>query len=781
MLKRVVNITWGDDIQPVINGRYILVNRNSGMVMEVAGGSSTAGANVQQGTYSGATYQQWNVTPVDSRIGGDFSYFTFTAVNSGKAPDITNWSLDNGGNIQVWDDVKGANQQWYLDYAGDGWFYIRSRHSAKCLDVYNASTSAGGNICQWDKLGGTNQQWRFIPVGAPVEFVSPAAPSNLVATANAESIRLNWNASTSTDVAGYTIFRSESAGGPYNTIARNVKSTSFVDNTTTTVGQHYYRIKAVDNSLNSSAYSNEVSATANGANDLVARLLFDGNTLDNSINLNHGAPYGGTSFTAGKVGSNAIALNGTNAFVQLPANIANQQAITIATWVYWKGGGTWQRIFDFGNDQSQNMFLTPNSGSGKLYFAIKNGGAEQGLNTSALPVNVWSHVAVTLGSSGARMYVNGSLVAESSTITIRPLDFKPVLNYIGRSQYPDPLLNGNIDDFRVYNYALSASEISALAGTQSSQTITFNSIPTKTVGDADFSPGAIASSGLAVSYTSSNTSVATIVNGNIHILAAGTSTITASQAGNATYYPAPDVSQTLTVVNNSIVSGGTYKLTNVASGKCLDNLGVTTNGANVCQWASGGSPNQQWIITTYGSYYRLQCVTGGKYLDGLGHTADGSVVGQWSSSSSYNQQWTILAVGSYYKIINRTNGKCLDTGGGTADGSIMQFWGSGASPNQLWSLSRLKGAILDIKEEEMENQLSNINLYPNPVAEELFIKTDGTRNISIEIYTITGIKVYSGNLEKGNGPVNIENLLSGIYLVKIYDNQNTIIKRIVKE
>ena len=81
-----------------------------------------------------------------------------------------------------------------------------------------------------------------------------------------------------------------------------------------------------------------------------------------------------------------------------------------------------------------------------------------------------------------------------------------------------------------------------------SQTITFPAIPTKTYGIANFSPGATASSGLTVSYTSSNSAVATIVSGQIHIVGVGTSTITASQAGNGTYSAAPNATQILTVV-----------------------------------------------------------------------------------------------------------------------------------------------------------------------------------------------------------------------------------------
>ncbi|MDH8702246.1 uncharacterized protein YjdB [Dysgonomonadaceae bacterium PH5-43] len=80
-----------------------------------------------------------------------------------------------------------------------------------------------------------------------------------------------------------------------------------------------------------------------------------------------------------------------------------------------------------------------------------------------------------------------------------------------------------------------------------SQTITFDALTEVTVGDKDFTPGATASSGLEVSYTSSDETVATIVDGKIHIVAEGTTTITASQAGNDEYEAATPVTQELTV------------------------------------------------------------------------------------------------------------------------------------------------------------------------------------------------------------------------------------------
>ncbi|HEU5080024.1 MAG TPA: RICIN domain-containing protein [Opitutaceae bacterium] len=147
-------------------------------------------------------------------------------------------------------------------------------------------------------------------------------------------------------------------------------------------------------------------------------------------------------------------------------------------------------------------------------------------------------------------------------------------------------------------------------------------------------------------------------------------------------------------LDNVVVTGGgsggsvpvgTYSLKNRASGKMLDNLGATADGATVAQWTDGSSNNQRWVLSYNGSYAKLQCVTGGKYLDSLGHAGNDTTVGQWASSTSTNQDWTIQDLGGgYYKLVNRSNGLCLDTGGGTANGDVVEFWGSGSSNNQQW-------------------------------------------------------------------------------------------------
>jgi parallel beta-helix repeat protein len=79
------------------------------------------------------------------------------------------------------------------------------------------------------------------------------------------------------------------------------------------------------------------------------------------------------------------------------------------------------------------------------------------------------------------------------------------------------------------------------------QTISFAALPALKVGAADYNPQATASSGLPVTYRSSNNSVAEVIDGKIQIVSGGTAIITAIQGGNGTYAAAPEVSQTLTV------------------------------------------------------------------------------------------------------------------------------------------------------------------------------------------------------------------------------------------
>ena len=170
----------------------------------------------------------------------------------------------------------------------------------------------------------------------------------------------------------------------------------------------------------------------------------------------------------GKIG-NAVKLSGNGEYVALPNGIVSGlNDFTISAWVNPAADSTWSRIFDFGTGTTQYMFLTVDGGGSGLRFDIgSNGAAQQLTGGGQLPLNTWSHVAVTLTGTTGRLYLNGNLVATNPNMTLRPSNLgNTTQNWIGRSEWPDPYLNATVDDFQIYDHALSTAEVGTLAGGQ---------------------------------------------------------------------------------------------------------------------------------------------------------------------------------------------------------------------------------------------------------------------------------------------------------------------------
>ena len=68
------------------------------------------------------------------------------------------------------------------------------------------------------------------------------------------------------------------------------------------------------------------------------------------------------------------------------------------------------------------------------------------------------------------MYINGTAVASNTGVTIKPSTIgSTTQNYLGKSQYNDPIFNGSIDGFKIYSRALSAAEIQNFSNNQIAQ------------------------------------------------------------------------------------------------------------------------------------------------------------------------------------------------------------------------------------------------------------------------------------------------------------------------
>lgn len=103
------------------------------------------------------------------------------------------------------------------------------------------------------------------------------------------------------------------------------------------------------------------------------------------------------------------------------------------------------------------------------------------------------------------------------------------------------------------NYNAASDVTIELVVAKADQTITFNALPDKTTDDPDFALTASSTSGLPISYSSSNTAVINISGNTAEIIGAGNSLITASQPGNANYNPASPVDQNQYVSNAALM------------------------------------------------------------------------------------------------------------------------------------------------------------------------------------------------------------------------------------
>jgi hypothetical protein len=293
----------------------------------------------------------------------------------------------------------------------------------------------------------------------PPQFSSPVLASHDAIQGQPYT---NQIANNATDANANPLIFSKAAGPAWLNVSANGTLTGTP--TASNFGTNYFTLRALD-SAGASGFAVlpvVVQTCLTGGPALLARYRFDGNAHDSSGNTFHGAVIGSPSYVAGKYGS-ALDLDGSTDYVTLPWSLPlGLSNFTIAAWVYWDGGKAWQRIFDFGNDTTHYLCLTPSSGNGTLRFAINNGSGEQILESAGLASGLWQHVAITRNGNTCRLYRNGTQAALSASITTSPASFNPEQNQLGKSQFPDPLFDGRLDDFYIYNYALSATEIARL-------------------------------------------------------------------------------------------------------------------------------------------------------------------------------------------------------------------------------------------------------------------------------------------------------------------------------
>jgi uncharacterized repeat protein (TIGR03803 family) len=215
------------------------------------------------------------------------------------------------------------------------------------------------------------------------------------------------------------------------------------------------------------------------------------------------------------------------------------------------------------------------------------------------------------------------------------------------------------------NYNAASSVTQSITVNPAGQTITFNGMVTKKFGDAAFNPGAISSSGLAVTYTSSDPAVATISSNNITIVGVGTAIITAKQAGNANYSAAADVSQSLVVIASPVVVSPLTPTVCLGTGTAL-----TATGAATYSWSpSTGLSSTSGISVIASPLITTTYTITGTYANGAITTATATVKVNAMPLAAGGSHSVIKYCGSCGGYVT-TNG--LNTSGQLGDGSTTQ-------------------------------------------------------------------------------------------------------------
>jgi len=170
--------------------------------------------------------------------------------------------------------------------------------------------------------------------------------------------------------------------------------------------------------------------------------------------------------------NHALTFDGSDDYVDLGRVDYVEGAFSAEAWVNFNnfadnGENGWSRIFDIGDGtgsgNTNGFLLSAQSTTGELAFYTYNGGSASAVAaTTALPLDEWTHVAaVNDGAGNASLYVNGSVVATTSSgvqLALPDMTFESAS--IGRSNNTnDSYFNGKIAEARIWDDARTSTEI----------------------------------------------------------------------------------------------------------------------------------------------------------------------------------------------------------------------------------------------------------------------------------------------------------------------------------
>jgi chitodextrinase len=472
-----VTLAWDANTDPNITGYklyYGTSSRSYQFSVDVGKLTNYVVTGLQQGVtyYFAAT--DYNVSGYESSFSNEVS----TAIANVTPPTVSMTAPTSGATVSgmvtvsasASDNVGVAGVQFKLDGANLGaelttapytipWATTLTLNGTRTLTA--VARDAAGNTA-------TSTAVSVTVSNAVPDTTPPSVPTNLSASAvSSAQMNLSWTASTdNVGVSGYTIYRGASQ-------IATTSLTSYSDTGLSPSTAYTYTVAAYDAAGNVSALSAAASATtlppppADIASGLGLYYKFDEGSgslaTDSSGTGNTGSLLGGTTWTAGQL-SQALSFDGVsgNVTAATTTGLNLSTTLTIAAWINPSDVSAPYRTLVAKGTFSPRGYGV-NLLNGHLNF-IKVGLADVTSSVLLAP-GTWQHVAITwnAATSEVKFYLNGALAQTilNSVVPPAPLDTDKLL--VGLWLNGGSYFAGAMDELRIYNRVLSATDIVALS------------------------------------------------------------------------------------------------------------------------------------------------------------------------------------------------------------------------------------------------------------------------------------------------------------------------------
>jgi hypothetical protein len=198
---------------------------------------------------------------------------------------------------------------------------------------------------------------------------------------------------------------------------------------------------------------------------LVAYYPFDGNANDASGNGNHGSLYNGVHLTTDRFSrpNSAFEFDGVDDYIRIPDSVTLRSptnAITLAVWAtIYRYAGSWAVFLAKSDSSVGGRQYGLNVAGNTLVF--ENLGYSTAATLPPFSTNQWHHYAITYDRAFVRFYFDGSCFASNALTVVLQQNSLPLMigcDPPGANEF----FTGKMDEIRVYNRPLSATEVAQL-------------------------------------------------------------------------------------------------------------------------------------------------------------------------------------------------------------------------------------------------------------------------------------------------------------------------------